>query len=220
MRLARKLLLLAIAVVAASALMAPAASATEAVTIVREVTGGVQNCPNVSKVGHVVSGGCTFHTEGEFHLDFHIFGIEGAEAECHLELEGRIQANGEGYVTDFTVTQGGHGDPDCGVTTFPPCAEAETESPANDFPWHFTGEETALNTVQGHFDLCIDPTETGHCEGEYIADVVESGSPEIQTYSANDLRIGASSFCEVTIEGAVSEVSAAHPDRIHTRHLP
>ena len=185
MRFARKLMLLAVAAVAALAMMAPVASASSV------------HCPAVAAGGG--SGGCYIHAEGEATLFFHIFGIESTEATCHVEFEGRLNEAGVGFITSYTSANGGHGNTNC-ATVSPACAGT--------LPWPGAGEEDAGNQTTAHFDVCIDPVESGTCEGEFITTVTEEGN-ETQHYAANDLRIGSTSFCEVTIN-VESEAVAPH----------
>ena len=186
MRFARKLMLLAVAAVAALAMMAPVASASTPI----EVTNASSvHCPAVAAGGG--SGGCYIHAEGEATLFFHIFGIESTEATCHVEFEGRLNETGVGFITSYVSTNGGHGNTNC-ATVSPACAGS--------LPWPGAAEEDAGNQTTAHFDVCIDPVESGTCEGEFITDVTESGTePERQHFQADDLRIG-NAFCEVTID--------------------
>ena len=186
MRYVRKLMLLAIAAVAAVAMMAPAANATAPIEVSSHPA--ETHCPAVTSP---TSGGCVIHAEGEATLFFHIFGIESTEATCHVEFEGRLNETGVGFITSYVSTNGGHGNTNC-ATVSPACAGT--------LPWPGAGEEDAGNQTTAHFDVCIDPVESGTCEGEFITDVTESGTePERQHFQADDLRIG-NAFCEVTID--------------------
>jgi hypothetical protein len=197
MRFARKLALLAVAVVAALAVMAPAASATNNTVEIRKGAGG--HCPASLVAGDV----CKTHAEGEATLFGHVFGIESTEATCHVEFEGLLSETGAGRITSYTPTNGGHGETNC-----------ETVSPAcsGSLPWTGDSERTSASVIEAHFDVCIDPSEIGTCTGEYVTQVTETGAggaDEVQTFSATDIRIGASSFCEITIS-AVTEDDATH----------
>ena len=182
--------LLVIGAMAVSSSMVSSASAIEAPL---SVVGQDQlACPSVSQnSSHDVTGGCQIHLGGEMRLFLHIFGIESTEATCHVEFEGRLNETGVGFITSYVSTNGGHGNTNC-ATVSPACAGT--------LPWPGAGEEDAGNQTTAHFDVCIDPVESGTCEGEFITDVTESGTePERQHFQADDLRIG-NAFCEVTID--------------------
>lgn len=211
MRFTRKLMLLALAAVAAMALGASSASATAPIEIVKE---NETHCPTLAK------GGCLVHQEGEATLFFHLIGFEGVEAECHVEYRGRTDEDGNGQVTLQTVTPGGH-DAECSNATAPACTGS--------LPWPGTSEFAAdaepnvagaQPGVVAHYDVCIDPAESGTCSGEYITHVSETsaGGIERQHQSASDLKIGSTSFCEVTIdvEGETSAVAGEH-EFVHIR---
>ena len=222
MRFARKLVLLAVMAAAITALAAPSASATEPITIVNEA--GTANCPAVNKNpanDHDITGGCLTHAEGELTVFFHIFGIESTEFTCRVEFEMRIGGNGEGYITSQTITPHPN-DAGCDNNTLEPCNEAEHPT-ATEFPWHFTMEEINFGVVKAHFDICLEPAEVvSECQGEYIMTVTESGDPapgmEVQHWEALDIRVGASSLCEISIS-TNNEVDATHVG-FHIRHQP
>ena len=220
MRVARKLALLVVSAAALMALIAPVASATEPITVTNEA--GTANCPAVNKNpanDHDITGGCLIHAEGEATMFFHIFGIESTEATCRVEFEGRVGGNGEGYVMSQLVTPHPN-DAGCDDSTAEPCSEAEHPN-ATEFPWHGTSEEINNGVVKAHYDICIEPAEVvSECQGEYITTVTETGDPapgmEVQHQEATDIRIGASSLCEISIS-VNSEVDATHVGT-HIRH--
>lgn len=196
MYFARKMLLLAVAVGAIMALTASSAAATNHVEFVR--ADSQTPCPTLA------AGGCAFHSEGEITLDFHILGFEGAEAKCHIEFRGNVDHRGNGRITAYTVTPGKH-DADCSNATMPACS----------LPWPFSTERDADGKVRAHIDSCVDPAESGVCSGEIILIVSESGTTtETQTHTATDLRIGSSSFCEVTLSKS-SEAVAPEGQETH-----
>ena len=226
MRITYKLMLLA---VIAMALMAPSASANEAIQVVAE---GGTPCPSVQRnapeSAHTVSGGCFSHAEGEVRFFLHIFGIESTEWTCRVAFEGRIQANGEGYIT--SVVESSHPlDAQCNDATISPCTEAQSNNHGGEFPWHGTGEEDSLGVVGAHFDVCLDPAEAGECFGEFRVNIheeenenhgVPSAGMETQHFEATDERLGTSALCEFTIDVETEDDGAADPHQlVHIRHL-
>ena len=227
MRIARKLMLLATMAMAAMALMAPSASATDPNIQIVDESG--TPCPGVQRdapeSAHTVSGGCFIHAEGEVRYFLHIFGIESTEAICRVEFEGRIQANGEGYITAVTETPHPPEDEQCNDATVEECTEAQSNVHGNEFPWHGTGEEIDTGVVEAHFDVCLDPAEAGECFGEFVVNVTdEENTPtagmEQQHFRATDQRLGTSALCEFTIDVETEDEGAADPHQlVHIRHL-
>ena len=222
MRYANRLVLLAVVAAVVMALAAPSASAIEPITVVNEA--GTANCPNVVKNpanDHDITGGCLTHAEGELTVFFHIFGIESTELTCRVEFEMRIGGNGEGYITSQTITPHPN-DAACDNNTMEPCSEPEHPN-ATEFPWHFFSEEIDGGVVKTHADICIEPFEVvSECQGEFVYRVHEeenepSPGMETQHWEATDLRVGASSLCELSVD-MESEVDATHPG-VHLRHL-
>ena len=202
MHRASKFLLFLVALVAVLALAVGPASATEPI---EGVTANHAHCPSLA------AGGCPAHAEGEATLFFQIFGIESVEARCHVEGEGIADENGNGQMTSYVLSNGAHGESNC-PSVGVPCAGS--------LPWTGTAEETAPGVVTAHSDICIDPAEAGTCSGEYRVSGTETTNPdgtESGHGSATDIRIGASSFCEVTVAGE-SENDAQHPPG-HINHL-
>ena len=176
-------------------------------------------CPSVSQnSSHDVTGGCQIHLGGEMRLFLHIFGIESTEATCLIELEGRIQGDGGGYVT--TATSNAHPlDTQCNESTWSECAEGL--APAHEFPWRFATEENSSGVVGAHFDVCYDMLEWGICPGELRINLTEeqnnpSAGLETQHIAATDERLGSSAICEFTID-LETEADASH-ELMHILH--
>jgi hypothetical protein len=178
-------MLLTAVAMAAVAFTAVPANATYAVEIFE--ADGTTMCPASSPA-------CPFHVEGEFTLFGHLFGIESVEGTCHVELGGDIVENGNGSISTYVPTNGSHGETNCASPTFaPPCTSS--------LPWPFTTEEVAAGSIATHLDMCINPGEIGTCSGEFRMSGVETGATsERQHYGTTDLRIGTSSFCELTLD--------------------
>jgi hypothetical protein len=199
MRNARNFSLLAVMAVA-MALTAPTVSATNVITVTN--ADGTM-CPHLPT-------GCKIHMEGEMTTYFHIFGIESTEWECHIELRGTASSGGFGEITAQTITPGNH-DKDCLNATQPPCSGS--------LPWPWQAERDADGVVRVHYDLCLAPFELSGstCSGEFITTLSEIGLPvEVQTQSASDLRVGASSFCELDLT-LTSEAVAPEGQEIHVK---
>lgn len=211
MRITRNMSLLVILATAAMALVAPSASATNAVSYVK--ADGATACPAVTGLHPSYTGGCVIHTEGEYTLDFHILGFEGREAKCHLELNGILGPGGDGRVTGYHVSTGGHGDGSCTEVLAPPCTEANAAA-SHRFPWQFAIERDADGKTRAHYDMCIDPIEGGICQAEHVAVVTETGAlgNEVQTQTATDVTV---SFCELTHTLATEGVAPA--ELVHQR---
>jgi hypothetical protein len=91
MRIARKLLLLVITAIAATALMASTASAQESVEVVNEATGA--HC------GALGSGNeCEAQWRDEISFINHVFGIETTIYDCQLTLATEIDEDGQAEV--------------------------------------------------------------------------------------------------------------------------
>ena len=210
MHRASKFLLFLVALVAVLALAVGPASATEPI---EGVTANHAHCPSLA------AGGCPAHAEGEATLFFHIFGIESTELTCRVEFEMRIGGNGEGYITSQTITPHPN-DAACDNNTMEPCSEPEHPN-ATEFPWHFFSEEIDGGVVKTHADMCIEPFEVvSECQGEFVYRVHEeenepSPGMETQHWEATDLRVGASSLCELSVD-MESEVDATHQS-LHLR---
>lgn len=183
MRFKRELLLFASAALVTMAFTAtPTASATSLIEVTQG--DGTTHCPSLGSLG------CTSGFAGEVTIFFHILGFEGAEAKCRISHTVYIDEDGNGQVANQTVTPFSH-DTDCSNSTYPPCTFS--------LPWTMFAEKDADGVVRAHYDVCIDPAESGTCSGELVTTVTESGgSFERQNQTATDTRIG-STFCELTL---------------------
>jgi hypothetical protein len=122
MRIARKLMLLALTAMAAMALAASTASA-QTVEVVQEDAANA----HCTAVPNSTSGGCVIRGVGEIALVGHIFGIEATASDCNVNFEARIDEDGEGYAYSAAYT--GDATHNCTRT---PCG----------LPWRIHGEET------------------------------------------------------------------------------
>jgi hypothetical protein len=138
MNIARKLVLLALAAVVATAFAASTASA-QTIEIVRESNNA--HCPIVQTSDN---GGCLIRGVGEVALVGHIpqFGIEVTASDCNVTFEGRIDEDGEGYI--YGATYSGDGAHNC---TRVPCG----------LPWRIHGEELGGSQERLEVEFCADP---------------------------------------------------------------
>jgi hypothetical protein len=127
MRIARKLLFVALAALAAMAFSATTASAIdhtpeETTTIKNESTGVA--CTTATKTS---GGGCTIHATGEVELWGDVFGVSVLGSNCITEFTGRVGGDGKGFV-DTVLLSDHAGVNDC------------TRTPCN-LPWDAQAKE-------------------------------------------------------------------------------
>jgi hypothetical protein len=181
MRLARRLVPLAVtataAAAAAIALATPSAFAqTEPLThhagldITVSAEAGT-SCPAVSinAARTVASGGCVVHGGGpNIVLLAHVFGVESIQFLCNWEFDLRIDADGEGFFTHQELTQGTQG-----ICNRRPCGSLAT---GEGRPWGAHSRETGAVAPTEVLTLlfCIEGFDSGppvthqvdatHCE--------------------------------------------------------
>jgi hypothetical protein len=174
----RKLLLLTVMAVAATAVVAaPTAFGQnlenhETLEVLKEPTLG--HCPAVTKpTSHTTSGGCLIHVKstGEVEVRKHIFGIESHIGRCENEFWGRLNEDGEGYVIHQKLIP--HPD---GLCVRQPCTEPGESVPT---PWPAHGDEGHVPGVDG---------ETGVPAGEYL----------VFTFCFEPIGGGSDESCEVS----------------------
>jgi hypothetical protein len=150
MRISRQLTLLALAGLAALAFATPA---NAAVTVSAE---GGAACPDVSLVGHTVSGGCLVHVVGEQETQI-VAGTAGGPvviSTCEDEFEAHIDSAGEGYIDVVNVED--HDGPACTRTA---CDEAEPSHAT--IPWRIHIREEDTDTAMVSFCLRNETTAEG-----------------------------------------------------------
>jgi len=177
----RKLIMLAVAAVAALAFAAPA-SANTAVSVETEATS--QPCTLATCTAHVVN-------SGDIELEAHVFGFHTHHLDCTNEYTLAVNAAGEGTISNFSFT----GDPEC--EEIAPC----------DTPWTFHGEELGGGTGELAADVCFDTVVS--CDGVIDITLTDNGN-HVYTASAIDQRIPSPSFgvdCEVTGSWQLEEVA-------------
>lgn len=170
MRLVRKLTLLAILAIAATALMAPAASAQE--PLLHDQTPGLQvgtepgnqPCPAVVLLlGGGTSGGCLLHITGT-NVAFigHMVGGEVVGSRCNIEVTARIDAAAEGFFTHAEMT-----DPPMGECHRRPCGYVEGQFEGR--PWAFSASEVAAGVEALTVLFCVqdDMGNQRHCELDF-----------------------------------------------------
>jgi hypothetical protein len=119
--------------------------------VFREATG--TGCSEVSLSGHVASGGCVLHASGEVLLQGHVFGIETTASDCVMEVGGRVDGDGKGWLT--SITHSDHpGLNDCTRTA---CKEAGGGTIA----WPIAISESSPGVHQIALTFCVTPDGGG-----------------------------------------------------------
>jgi hypothetical protein len=168
MRIARKLTLIAFAVVAAMAFAASSASA-QAVEVQQE---GGPHCPAVTSP---TSGGCHLSAVSDDVISLEAFG--SLVSACNNDYEARIDEDGHGYLTDQNLTG-----PSC---TTPPCVTNGVKNPweievyedaGTKLEARFCVESSALGTVNCHInDVEVDASD--HSLARFHLDALPCESP-------------------------------------------
>jgi hypothetical protein len=206
MRIARKLVLLALAATAAMAMYAAPANAVDPIEVVNEkLTTGNMHCSNLA-VGHA-TGGCLVHAEGTITMQVFIF-VWVNERRCDLELIMRIGEDGEVGIDDMVfATAVESGSEEC--LNNPPIDEC-------DLPWEGHGEEQAAHNIHAVKAVCIDPAEGDICGSTMEYDIIENEAAESYSVAFVNANIGA--FCRIngtlTLESTNTDYA-----RIHVNHL-
>ncbi|HYJ00390.1 MAG TPA: hypothetical protein VEX36_12045 [Thermoleophilaceae bacterium] len=170
MRLVRKLTLLAILAIAATALMAPAASGQE--PLIHDQVPGLQAsgepggnpCPAVVQfAGGGTAGGCRLHITGT-NVAFvsHMIGGEVINASCNIEVVARLDSSVEGFFTHAEMT-----DSLIGECHRQPCGYVEGQSEGR--PWSFYAKEVAAGVEALTALFCVqdDFGTQRHCEVDF-----------------------------------------------------
>lgn len=170
MRLVRKLTLLAILAIAATALMAPAASAQEPL-VHNQMPGlqaglepGNQPCPAVVQfAGGGTAGGCRLHITGT-NIAFvgHMIGGEVINSTCNIEVVARLDASVEGFFTHAEMT-----DAPIGECHRRPCGFVPNGFEGR--PWSFFATEVAAGVERLTALFCVqdDLGNQRHCEVDF-----------------------------------------------------
>jgi putative hemolysin len=178
MRLARKLMLLALMGLAAAAVAAPSASATEPITVTNAAGA---NCSNLA------GGQCVVHVTQEAGEQFEL----GAQipflgyvhqTNCDMEYDLNINGAGVGSISNLNISN---------------CSSSM--GPCNSTPWPAAGEEVAPGVTQLEAQVCI-TTPWGNCSGDFVVNIAvdpDTGAPNLEGRSANRAPIG-TSICRVT----------------------
>jgi hypothetical protein len=175
MRLARKLVLLAMMAIAAMAVVAPSAFAQNEPLVhnqdpqaeVRAEPGGGL-CPAVTPAPpapatpevFTTGGGCRLHITGpDIVLTAHVFGIESTDSTCDVEFDMRVDGQGEGYLSHFEFTPTASGQ---GTCTRRACHQSEAGTPpptgqSEGRPWGFWGREVATGAINITALFCVEP---------------------------------------------------------------
>lgn len=167
MHLVRKLTLLAVVAMAATALMAPTAFAQEPLVhdqnpeLQAGVEPGNQPCPAVVVGGGgALMGGCILHIVGT-NIQFigHAAGIEVLNSTCNIEMVARLDASVEGFLTHNEMVDGVGGE-----CHYRPCGVVMSGDEGR--PWAFFASEVAAGTESLTALLCLrDQAGTeAHCE--------------------------------------------------------
>jgi hypothetical protein len=163
------------------ALGASTASAQTPTVEIREEHTGL-HCPPIVGVG--TAGGCEIHVVGEISLVGHVFGIEATASDCNVELEGRVDEDGEGYVTAAEFS----GD----------LAHNCTRTPCG-LPWRLHIDEPSNGALTGNAEFCARPSSGADNRCLAAAPLTDSGDHDYE-FTFNDLggvsHVGAD--CELT----------------------
>jgi hypothetical protein len=171
MRLVRKLTLLAILAIAATALMAPAASAQEPLVHVQNpglqagLEPGNQPCPAVVQfAGGGTAGGCRLHITGTniAFVSHMVGGVEAINSTCNIEVTARVDASVEGFFTHAEMTNAPAGD-----CLRRPCGFVPGGFEGR--PWSFYGQEVAAGLEALTVLFCFEdaPGNQVHCEIDF-----------------------------------------------------
>jgi hypothetical protein len=152
MRLASKLFVLGAMAVAVLAVTAGSASAQFEVL---DEDGDGGHCPEVTLLsGHAVQGGCELDVRGKIAIYAHI-PAETPIINCFIDLEARIDENGEGYIESAIFTAGTA--PPAVPCTRAPCDEAN----GNQLPWRFHLNEVTPGDEQLEMTFCLRTVASG-----------------------------------------------------------
>ena len=185
MRLARDLLLIAVAALAPMAFTATSAFAIfpqPNVEVMEE--GGLDHCPAVTaSANHVVSGGCVVHANSVTNAQTfaHTGASEVATTTCANEFTAHVNEGGNGYIATNDASIGTNPASGCVIT---PCDEEVDPDPHPEYEWPVriieptatSGERLivtfcirAFNTAEGSIGnnctISVSVTETGHEQG-------------------------------------------------------
>jgi hypothetical protein len=186
MRNARRLFLLA--TISAAVLSLTATAATAQLEFIEEHASG-NHCPDVTKTGHVVSGGCHIEARSEHHVALVIQSAFGPVtlSNCNVHLEGRVGEDGAGYITAMAFTNEiPPVNPGCTRTA---CDEAD----GTVLPWPAAGSESGgLLTAEATF--CVRTIVSGPGGPGTMCEVHATGTDSgAHVYEAGD---GGSYSCE------------------------
>ena len=205
MRIARKLLLLALTAACATALAASTATATISVNA---EPGGP--CPAVSNISHVVTGGChvNFISEGGVSLNAHIPGLgEILQSRCTLDVEARFGPDGEGWVNRATLNTI---DPNC---TRRVCDEI----PMTFRPWRIHIQEPSAGEERIRTTLCLRTIPDGEgAAGQLCTLVVPLIT--IATHRYRVLATPAQRCAQLVVASVTADLQTQGPEQIEIIH--
>jgi hypothetical protein len=201
MRPARKLMLLAVLAITATALMAPTALAQEPLAHDQtpELQAGTEPggnpCPAViAHAGGPTEGGCVLHIAGTgIQFIGHLAGMEVITSTCNIEMVARLDSSAEGFLTHNEMT-----DPVGFECHYRPCGVVMSGDEGR--PWAFYASEVAAGAESLTALLCLrDQAGTeAHCE-------VDLG----MTQPANHRYTFATPAGDATCHGAPREVNGS-----------
>lgn len=220
MRLARKLMLLAVMALAATALAAPSAfaqSETEPLAYPANTDLSVSAepaaaCPAVTPATPPASGpfttggGCVAHGGGTgIVLSGHLFGIESIDSTCTVEFDLRIAGNATGYLTHQEFSQGPTGTCSRRPCDQPVVGEEPAPSPnqGEGRPWRGFAFESQAGAPEERITVlfCVEnrhavgSTNRRHCN--ITVPFVETTNHRY-TFTANDVNGSGTPRCELT----------------------
>jgi hypothetical protein len=214
MRIARKLMLLALTALAAMALAAPSAfaqgpeteplavPASTDLSVTAEPAGTACSAvtpatPPVSGV-FTTAGGCVVHGGGNnIVLSGHLFGIESTDSTCTVEFDLRTDGSGRGYLAHQEFTTG-----TTGTCTRKPCDQATFTSPQSEGrPWRGYASESQTGAPEETIRVlfCVEDRDADggnrrHCN--VVVPFTETANHRYP-FTANDVNASGTPRCEI-----------------------
>jgi hypothetical protein len=208
MRLARKLLLLAataLTALAMTALAMTAGAASAKIEFLNEATG--THCGTVTVVGHHVEGGCHvgFASPPGTDIPLHAYIPDKLTiGNCEWSIEGQIDTNGVGYVTDAVLSSPHSGSVPC---TRAACDEAEPSHEMLPWPVQFHEQGPGDEVLEGTFCLRDSSAAEGTtgAECEVHLELTDFGNHQYELGHATEV------FCENNLPNRTTHPTLSFP---------
>ena len=236
MRLARKLMLLAVMALAAMAVAAPSAfaqgseteplavSASTDLSVSAEPSGAL--CTAVTPATPPASGlfdtvgGCVVHGGGNaIVLSGHLFGIESVDSTCNVEFDLRTSGTGTGYLAHQEFTPAA-----TGTCTRKPCNQASFAAPQSEGrPWRGFAFESQTGAPEERITVlfCVEDRDADggnrrHCN---VTVPFTETTNHRYTFTANDINASGTPRCEIngTFTTEATQVSPSGEGQTRTQ---